>query len=100
MKPVFADTSYYIALLSEDDVYHDTAISWSKNLLARTVVSEYGLLELGNGLSRSKYRGRYMPFVEQVLIDPGTVFVPASPALFRQGLHLFGARSDKAWSMV
>ena len=33
MKPVFADTSYYIALLSDEDVYHDAALAWSENLL-------------------------------------------------------------------
>lgn len=100
MKPVFADTSYYIALLSEEDAYHETAVGWSENLLGRTVVTEYVLVELGNALARSKYRGRYMPFVEQLLLDRDVLFVPASLALFRQGMQLFAARSDKAWSLV
>ena len=86
--------------MSEHDAHHGAAVNWSESLLARTVVTEYVLVELGNGLSRSKYRGRYVPFVEQLLIDPGTVFIPASAALFRHALHLFAARNDKAWSMV
>lgn len=100
MKPVFADTSYYIALLSEGDAYHREALDWSENLLGRTVVTEYVLVELGNALSRSKQRDRYVPFVEHLLSDPDTVCVPASLDLFRQGLRLFAARPDEAWSMV
>jgi predicted nucleic acid-binding protein len=73
MKPVFADTSYYSALLSEGDVSHKEAVKWSETLLGRTVVTEYVLLELGNALSRSKYRHRYVPFVEHLLSDPDIV---------------------------
>ena len=100
MKPIFADTSYYIAFLSEEDVYHDAAIAWSEDLLGRTVVTEYVLVELGNGLCRSRYRSRYVPLVEHLLNDPDTIFVPASESLFQQGLQLFAARPDKTWSMV
>ena len=100
MKPVFADTSYYIALLSEEDVYHDVAFAWSKRLLGRTVVTEYVLVEMGNALSRSKHRGRYVPLVEHLLNDADTDYVPASPSLFRQGRQLFAARPDKEWSLV
>jgi predicted nucleic acid-binding protein len=100
MKPVFADTSYYIALLSEEDAFHAAALEWSENLLGRTVVTEYVLVELGSALSRSKYRDRYVPFVERLLADPDTKLVLASQNLFRQCLTLFADRSDKQWSLV
>ena len=48
----------------------------------------------------SKNRDRYVPFVEHLLSDPDTVFVPASELLFRQGRQLFAARPDKAWSLT
>jgi uncharacterized protein len=63
-------------------------------------VTEYILVELGNGLSRSKYRSRYVPLVDHLLTEAETVFVPASASLFRHGLQLYAARPDKAWSMV
>lgn len=100
MKPVFADTSYYIALLSEEDLAHAAAITWSENLLGLTVVTEYVLIELGNALSRSKYRHRYVTLVEHLMSDADTVFIPASRTLLEQGLQLYAARPDKAWSMV
>ena len=84
MKPVLADTSYYIALLSENDAAHDAAVTWTDSLLGGTVVTEYVLIELGNALSRSRQRDRYAPFVEEVLSDPDTLFVPASLRLFRR----------------
>ncbi len=54
MKPVFADTSYYIALLSEEDVYHQRAVALASNLLGRTLVTEYVLVELGNSTSEGQ----------------------------------------------
>ena len=100
MKPVLADTSYYIALLSEKDVYHEAAVTLSESLLGRTVVTEYVLVELGNALCRSRYRSQFVPMVEHLLTDGNTQFIPASNSLFRQGLQLYAARPDKSWSMV
>jgi predicted nucleic acid-binding protein len=100
MKPVLADTSYYIALLSEEDAYHEIAVGWSQQLLGRTVVTEYVLVELGNALSRSRYRDRYAPFVRDLLTDPTTVFIAASTVLFDHGIKLYAARPDQSWSMV
>ena len=100
MKPVFADTSYFIALLSETDEWHDAAVEWSGKLLGRQVVTEYVLVELGSALSRVGDRRLYVPFVEQVLAEEGTDFIPASGDLFRRGLALFGKRPDKDWSLV
>jgi hypothetical protein len=35
MKPVFADTSFYIALLSPADLRHAKAVEWSEAWLGR-----------------------------------------------------------------
>ncbi len=100
MKPVFADTSYYVALLGPADAHHDVAVEWSERLLGRVMVTEYVLVELGSLLSGQTDRRLYVPSVEEILGDPGTMFIPASAALFRQGLGLFKSRPDKEWSLV
>jgi predicted nucleic acid-binding protein len=100
MKPVFADTSYYVALLSEADQWHDAAVEQSARLLGRQVVTEYVLVELGSALSNKKDRALYVPFVAHLLADVGTRFVPASAELFQRGLTLFAKRLDKNWSLV
>jgi uncharacterized protein len=100
MKPVFADTSYYVALLSGTDAHHVLAVEWSETVLGRIVVTEYVMVELGSDLSGTTDRQLYAPFVDHLLADPSTVFIPASQTLFRQGLELFAKRRDKEWSLV
>ncbi len=100
MKPVFADTSYYVAMLGRNDAHHERAVDWSQRLLGRVLVTEYVLVELGSALSGPADRHLYVPFVEALLKDPGTIFVSASERLFREGLAWFAARPDKEWSLV
>src|SRR5947209_3919044 len=100
MKPVFADTSYYVALLSEADQWHEAAVKRSQRLLGRQVVTEYVLVELGSALSNQRDRHLYVPFVEHLLTDVGTRFIPASSKLFQRGLVMFAERPDKNWSLV
>ena len=80
MTPVFADTSYYVAMLGANDAHHQRALDWSRRLLGRVVVSEYVFVELGNALSGLDDRHLYVPFIEELLKDPGTMFVPARVA--------------------
>lgn len=100
MKAVFADTSYYVALLSDVDAHHDEAVAWSETHLGRLVVTEYVLAELGSMLAGRKDRRLYAPFVESLIAHPATVLVAASQDLFRHGLALFASRPDKEWSLV
>jgi len=100
MKPVFADTSYYVAFLSGADEWHDRAIEWSEKLLGRHVVTEYVLVELGSALSNVQDRHLFVPFVRHLLADAETLFVPASNTLLHSGLDLFARRPDKDWSLV
>src|SRR2546427_3924269 len=100
MKPVFCDTSYYVAFLSSADAHHAVAVDWSERVLGRMVVTEYILVELGSALSGLEDREVFAPFVQHLLADPSTAFVPASHALFQKGLALFASRPDKNWSLV
>ncbi len=100
MKPVFADTSYYVALLSKADEWHQRAVEWSEKLLGRQVVTEYVLVELGSALSNVKDRSLFVAFARRLLADRETLFVPASNTLLRRGLEHYGGRPDKGWSLV
>jgi predicted nucleic acid-binding protein len=48
MKPVFADTSYFLAFLGEKDQHHERAVAWTCTLRARVVTTEYITIEVGN----------------------------------------------------
>lgn len=100
MKTVFADTSYYVALLNPDDTNHRAAVRWSRTLRCRVILTEYVLLELGSALSQRKDRRLFTRLVAQLRADTDTTIVPASPELFNRGLALFGRRTDKDWSLI
>src|SRR5947209_17741955 len=100
MKAVFADTSYYLAVVNALDPWHEGAVHLAESLLGRMFVTEYVLLELGSALSRGSDRLVYLELLERLQRDQATTMIPASAALFRQGVTLFAKRPDKEWSLV
>jgi predicted nucleic acid-binding protein len=100
MKPVLADTSYYLALVNRTDPRHQRAVDLAENLLGRVVVTEYVLVELGSALSHGSDRLVYLELLEDLQSDDSITIIPASESLFRQGVALFADRSDKEWSLV
>jgi hypothetical protein len=51
MTPVFADASYYVALLSPRDQHHQDAVRISGELRQPVVVTELVLIEVSNALA-------------------------------------------------
>ena len=100
MKSVFADTAYYLALLTPGDQYHVAAASRSLGVTARVVVTGFVLLEVGNTLSGSRTRAAFPELVRELSNDPNTEVVPLSQELFEKGLSLYARRMDKAWSVT
>lgn len=100
MKPVFADTSYYVALVNAADPRHERAVVLADGLLGRVFVTEYILVELGSMLSNGSDRFVYVELIDRWQDDHSTTVIPADPSLFRQGFSLFAARPDKKWSLV
>jgi predicted nucleic acid-binding protein len=56
MKRIFADTSYFLALVNPDDPQHAAAQRWSRRSRVELVVTEFVLIELGNSLSHGPDR--------------------------------------------
>ena len=55
----FLDTAFAIALVSKSDVFHQDAIELAKSLKttrARLVTTRAVFLEIGNALSKQRYR--------------------------------------------
>lgn len=100
MNPVFADTSYYAALLSPKDYLHVAAVEWLREGLGPVVVTEFVLLELGNGFHSTTDRQLFVDFQSQLREDPNTALIPASSELLGAGLELFRQRVDKEWSLT
>jgi len=100
MNAVFADTSYYIALMGESDEHHAEAVAIAQGFHGLVVTTDFVLLEVGNFLSRGGDRPVFLTLLEALDSDPRTEVLPATRELFDAGRLLFGQRMDKDWSLT
>ncbi len=100
MKPIFADTSYFVAFCGLHDSFHARAVELSATLIAGIVTTEYVVVETGGLLLRPEDRPAFVNLVRDLESDPAVAIVPASKHLFQAGFDLFARRPDKHWSLV
>jgi uncharacterized protein len=100
MKPVFADTSFFLASLNPDDQLHEQAISVSREVTALRLTTGFVLLEVGNAMSRAALRSRFVEFYAWLGEHPQVRIVPVSEALLHRGYELYAAREDKDRSLT
>jgi predicted nucleic acid-binding protein len=98
MKTVFADSYYFVALLSNRDQGHARASEFAETFHGKLLTTEFVLIEVGN--SPTHRRASFLSLVEDLRTDPTMTIVEASPQLFRQGVELFASRLDKEWSLT
>lgn len=100
---VFLDASYAIALSSARDVHHSKAVRLAQQLEndgTQLVTTGGVLLEIGNALSRLRYRKAAVALLSAIEQDPKIEVVPASEELCGQAFDLFKRRTDKEWGMT
>jgi uncharacterized protein len=100
MNPVFADTSYYIALLDPSDYGHDAAKGMSRQIQAPVVTTAWVLAELANTLTAVHRRSLFGLLYEMLRKDKKVVIVPPSEDLFEAGVAFFTQYQDKDWSLT
>jgi len=100
MIPIFADTSYYLALTNPRDRLHVVARDFSRNYRGLMVTTEYVLVELGNFMRRGNDREMYLSLVNQLSSNPRMRIVPAGKEFYDQALGVFASRPDKSWSLT
>jgi predicted nucleic acid-binding protein len=100
MKPQFADTYYFIALLNPDDRGHQTAVEYSR-LIESSVTTEWIMLELADGLADTKNRQLFEDTREALLSEPSPAeVVPLDMDLYERAIRLYMDRPDKEWSLT
>lgn len=103
MRVVFADTSYWIAVLHEADVLHESAMSALAGLGSfRIITSEMVLVELLNTLSK---KGALLRLAAAAAVDglrhnANVEVVPQTRGQFSEALKLYRQREDKGWSLT
>ena len=100
MRDVFADTSFYVALVNVRDALHEKATEFARGFSGCVVTTEFVLVELGNCLARSAHRMKFVKLVEDLRRRTSIRILPASTDLLDGGLAIYGRRADKAWSLT
>jgi len=95
MSVAFADTSFYVAILSPQDAWHDRAVSFAAGFTGRIVTMEFVLVEVGNFFCRGRGRALFATLIDNLERAEGIEIVSASATLFREGFSLYRARPDK-----
>lgn len=97
---IFADASFYAAIINERDELHARAQLAAHRLVGPLVTTEFVLLEVANFCSRGKQRSVFGRLVTNLRSAAAVEIVSASAELFQQGLTLFASRGDKEWSLT
>lgn len=102
MREVFADTSYWVALLSKRDNLHGLAIEVSKDLNARICTTDSVLIEFLNFFSEhgSQFRKAAVEMYHIIRNDPNTIVFPNTRDRLNSGLTLYDTRPDKGFSLT
>jgi uncharacterized protein len=97
---VFADTHFYLALLSESDIDHERAIAISREFAGRTVTTAWVLAEVADAFAAPKVRSLFLGLYERLCRNPKVTVFPPSADLFERGIGLYAQRPDKSWSLT
>jgi len=100
---VFLDTAYAIALSSPTDLFHQRAVQLADELKSagtRLVTTRAILLEIGNALSRQRYRRAAAMLLDSLEADPRVEIIPLSEQLYTRVSQLYRERPDKEWALT
>ncbi|MBI4566872.1 MAG: type II toxin-antitoxin system VapC family toxin [Planctomycetes bacterium] len=100
MKGLFADTSFFIALVNPRDELHGVAREIARAWKQGVVTTDFVLLEAANWLSRTGDRLLFVDLYGRLRIDSRTTIIPADRPLFVRGCAVYGDRGDKNWSLT
>lgn len=103
MSEVFLDTSFAIALSATSDQNHARAIDLANQLEksgTRLVTMQAILLEIGNALSKQRYRSAGIQLLESLVADPNVEIISLSNDLYSTAFDLFRHRLDKEWGLI
>jgi predicted nucleic acid-binding protein len=100
MTAYFADTSYYVALLSPRDARHQQAVGFAADPDVAPVTTEFVLLELAAFFAKPPLRDRVIEFIEGLPHFENMTIIRCDSAVFDAGWEVFGSHRDKSWSLV
>jgi predicted nucleic acid-binding protein len=103
MTQIFADTSYWIALLNPRDELHDKAVKVTRKVSpGQIVTSEMILTELLNSFSDGgpRVRRAVASAVDALRIKQDVRVIPQTAEQFEGALRRYKKTADKSWSLT
>jgi predicted nucleic acid-binding protein len=100
VKPVFADTYYFLALLHLDDDAHVRALAVSQTRTDPLLTTAWVLTEVADALAVPGMRESFARLLAALRADPACTIVPPTQNLFDEGVDLYAQRPDKGWSLT
>jgi predicted nucleic acid-binding protein len=102
-RVLFADTFYWIAVLSPRDPFHARVMSWGANRgTTDLITTDEVLTEVLNWFSGAGpyWRNKTAIFIHNLRNDPSVDVLPQSRIDFDAALALYEARPDKGYSLT
>src|SRR5947199_10830531 len=102
-KVVVFDTSYAVALSAPTDQLHEPAVRIAEQLESESVsiiTTRAVTIEIGNALSKSRYRGAAVELLQSLEDDSTVEIVPLTEELYLRASQLYSSRADKEWGMT
>jgi predicted nucleic acid-binding protein len=98
--PIFVDTGYILALVNTADQYHSQARATAAVLPPPFVTTEAVLVEIGNALSKARWRHLGIDTLRDLRTDPDIEVMPVDAELFERAVALYSSRTDKEWGLT
>jgi len=103
MKIIFADSFYWIALLSPKDTWHSRVIEWSQSYPDVSLVITDGIIdEIFAHFSKQGdiLRGKVIELYQNILDEPNIQLIAYNQELRQAGIELYKKRPDKGYSLT
>jgi uncharacterized protein len=102
-REVFLDTACAIALSAQADQFHRLALAIADRLEGEhthIITSRAVLIEIGNSLSKVRYRVAAVELLDSLENDPNVTIMPVSDRIYSEARELFRNRMDKDWGLT
>ena len=100
---LFLDTGFLVALVVENDQYHDRSLGLADRIEdeRRPVVTALvGVTDIGDALASPEYRGKAAEHIAALQRSPTVDIVSLTATLFQRGFELYQERQDKSWGIT
>jgi uncharacterized protein len=100
VKRVFADASFFVALLSAKDQAHTTALRYAQELGGNFVTTTFVVSEITAFFARPPARQAVVRLLNDLHENPAFDLLHVDEALYQRAWAHYSGRMDKEWSLT